>query len=318
MRRSGLPGPVERSGVEWGWILDPGSWSADRSIVVCCLSCHCDEAVDPSVAGDPCALVAPFARANYYRRAMRLLRAFAELAEASHGIPRRSIRLFSNSRIPEKPLLAASGLGTYGRNGCCIVPGLGSLFVIAGAVVPAAAAGGMDGGAPAAGGMAAAAAPDPCGSCDLCIRACPTGAIVEPGIVDPDRCLQAWAADPRPLPEPLRAAWGARLYGCQACQSVCPHNRALTEPAPAGTEGEIGPGVPLRLLLARDPSGLKEMFRGTALGLSWITGEALLRNSLLAAGNRGDASVRDAVRLHAETGSAMIRETALWALERLS
>jgi epoxyqueuosine reductase QueG len=81
--------------------------------------------------------------------------------------------------------------------------------------------------------------------------------------------------------------WGRRLYGCQECQAVCPHNRVLTEEArPA--EGELGPSVSLKRVLSLDAAGLKEWFRGSAMGMSWVAGNALLRNALISAGNRGD------------------------------
>jgi epoxyqueuosine reductase len=308
LRRKGGLDREQFNGLGWGWIEDPGSWAASHSILICCLSCLRDEPDDPSVSGDPHALIAPFARAHYYRSAILLMRPLAAHLEAEWGFPRGSIRLFSNSRIPEKPLLAATGMGSYGRNGLCLVPGLGSLFIIAGAVIPV----------PSVGGQAAIADEprDMCGSCSRCIEACPTGAIVEPGVVDPARCLQGWAGIAADLPDGFRDAWGARLYGCQACQSACPHNSGLTEPArPA--PGEIGPGIPLRVFLRRDARERREGFRGTALGMSWISDEALLRNALIAAGNRGDAAARGEVARHARSGSPLIQGTARWALDRL-
>lgn len=111
--------------------------------------------------------------------------------------------------------------------------------------------------------------------------------------------------------------WGARLYGCQECQAVCPHNRALTEEArPAA--GELGPSVSLRRVLSLDAAGLKEWFRGTAMGMSWVEGNALLRNALIAAGNRGDPAVRRDVERFIASDEPLLRKTALWAREKLS
>jgi epoxyqueuosine reductase len=307
-RRNGSLDRDSLRGHEWRWVEDPGSWTSSRSLLVCCLSCLRDEPDDPSTSGDPHALIAPFARAHYYRSAILRLRPLAARLEEELELPRGSIRLFSNSRIPEKPLLAATGLGTFGRNGLCLVPGLGSLFIIAGAVIPISSTG-----SPAAAGEAPRGM---CGACTLCMEACPTRAIVAPGVVDPDRCLQGWAGTAADLPDGLRAAWGARLYGCQECQSACPHNRGLREkalPAP----GEIGPGVPLRDFLQRDDAGRAAALRGTALGMSWISPEALLRNALVAAGSRGDTVVREDVARHAGSESRLIRGAAAWALDRL-
>jgi epoxyqueuosine reductase len=306
LRRTGALEGERFHGHEWGWIEDPDAWAATHSILICCLSCLRDEPDDPSVPGEPYALIAPFARAHYYQSTILLLRPLAARLEEEHGLPRGSIRLFSNSRLPEKPLLAATGMGSHGRNGLCLVPGLGSLFVIAGAVIPV----------PSSVDPAVAAPHDACGACSLCMESCPTGAIVEPGVVDPERCLQGWAGAAADLPDGFRDAWGARLYGCQECQSVCPHNKGLAEPArPA--PGEVGPGIPIRGFLRRSARERREGFRGTALGMPWISGEALLRNALTAAGNRGDAAVRGDVEPHARSEVPFIRSAARWALERL-
>lgn len=107
-----------------------------------------------------------------------------------------------------------------------------------------------------------------------------------------------------------------RLYGCQDCQSVCPRNKGLKEIA-APAVGEIGPSVSLRDYLSEDADQRKRRFRGTALGMSWIPGEALLCNALIAAGNRGDASLRAQVQEHAAHGGDMVRAAAGWALDRL-
>ncbi len=286
----------------------PESWWRTSSVLVCCLSCLRIEPDDLSVPGDPHALVAPFARAHYYRAAIVLLRSVAARMERELGIPRKSIRLFSNSRLPEKPLLVASGLGAYGRNGCTLVPGLGSLFVIAGAVIPVATVRGAE---------AAAPLPDPCGGCDRCRRACPAAAIEEPFRVRAELCLQGRAAVPEVLSPETMERWAARLYGCQECQSVCPHNRGLTERASAA-QGELGPSISIRELLRSSAPELRQRFRGTALGMSWISEEALLRNALVAAGNRGEPSLRDEVESHARSDSPLIRRTACWARERLS
>lgn len=64
--------------------------------------------------------------------------------------------------------------------------------------------------------------------------------------------------------------------------------------------------------------GLKEWFRGTAMGMSWVSGNALLRNALIAAGNRRDPAVRDDVERFTASRDPMLRQTACWALERIS
>jgi epoxyqueuosine reductase len=298
--------PPAASGLEWDWVRAPSRWSRSASILVCCLSCHRREPDDLGSPGDPHALVAPFARAHYYRQAVRMLDGVVRQLERETGIPRSSVRLFSNSRLPEKPLLVAAGLAAWGRNGCTIVPGLGSLFVIAGAVIPAASPGGEP----------AEPLGDPCGSCRRCREACPVSAIDEPYVVRRDRCLQAMATMLGELPASVMEVWGARLYGCQSCQSCCPHNARLGEEAlPAA--GEIGPSVPLRGLLSEDDGERRAKFRGTALGMSWVPPDALLRNALVAAGNRGDPSICGEAERYLTHPAEAVRSAARWALDRL-
>jgi len=303
------------------------------------LSCHREEFADLSRPGDPHALVAPFARRNYYREAVhRLKRVTAgadepagsgdapaaggagprlELRAGLRAGPRPGQRIFSNSRLPEKLLAAACGLGFLGSNSLVIAPGLGSAFVIAGVFFPAGTGPASDlrrgSDAPLAGGLEAGGG---CGDCRSCLEACPVGAIAAPGAVDPARCLQSLATRLEPWPAAARAAWGFRLYGCQACQDACPHNRALSLQTPT-ERGAIGPSVPLRGLLGRDEEGVKLLFRGTALDRSWIPAAALLRNGLLAAGHRGDPAVLELVRARRRDPVPAVREAAAWAEESL-
>ncbi len=297
------------------------------------LSCHRREPDDLSARGDPHALVAPFARRNYYREAVvRLKKVTAGIGghpggeAGGHGPaqdngrsgPGPTVRLFSNSRLPEKPLAAVCGLGSLGSHSLLIAPGLGSAFLIAGAFLPARlapeAALRQPSDPPLPEGLRAGGG---CGDCRACIQACPVGAITAPGVVDPERCLPSLSTRLTPWPPEARAAWGLRLYGCQSCQDACPHNRSLRLDTPT-QRGEIGPSVALRRLLACGEEGVREMFRGTALARSWIPPAALLRNGLLAAAARGDSAVLEMVRCLRQNAVRAVRQAAGMAEEALS
>ena len=305
--RAAASSSATADGIEWEWVTRPGRWSASSTILVCCLSCFRSEPDDGSSPGDPHGLIAPFARAHYYRQAVRMLDGVARRLEQETGIPRSAVRLFSNSRLPEKPLLAATGLAAFGRNGCLIVPGLGSLFVIAGAVLPSSTQ------LP----RRAEPLPDPCGPCRACQAACPVRAIEQPYVVRRDLCLQSLACTREGMDEPTMERWGVRFYGCQGCQAACPHNRGLSETARPAT-GEIGPSVRLRAFLSEGEESRARRLRGTALAMSWVPREALVRNALVAAGNRRDASARaDVERWLQGSSPPFLRRAARWARERL-
>ncbi len=236
-----------------------------------------------------------------------MLRPLTVRLEKELGIPEKSVRIFSNSRAPEKPLCVAAGLAWLGNNGLCIAPGLGSLFVIAGLVIPAPLRDES-----AFNDLLASR----CGSCRRCLDACPTGAIIAPGVVDRARCLQHHAARAGALSPEMMEKWGSRLYGCQDCQSVCPHNTGLTEEGPPAM-GEIGPSVSLRWFLSLDGAQAQALFRGTAMGMSWISKEALVRNAIVAAGNSGSAALIERVATFAGSSSRALSEAASWAREKM-
>jgi len=66
-----------------------------------------------------------------------------------------------------------------------------------------------------------------CGECRLCIDACPTGALDDPGTLDATKCLSYWSQAPDAIPDTYRSEMGDMVYGCDICQEVCPWNRGV-------------------------------------------------------------------------------------------
>jgi epoxyqueuosine reductase len=155
-----------------------------------------------------------------------------------------------------------------------------------------------------------------CGECRLCIEACPTGALDEPGTLDSTRCLSYWTQAPAPPPVEYRGDFGAQVYGCDVCQDVCPWNRGV-EKRRAGERppDDATPHVALVDWLRGDPDDLRRRF--ARLYVPRNDGRRLRLNALVAAGNVGGDGERDAVRACLDDPDEPTAELAAWALARL-
>jgi epoxyqueuosine reductase len=155
-----------------------------------------------------------------------------------------------------------------------------------------------------------------CGDCRLCIDACPTGALDEPGTLDATRCLSYWTQAPAPPPAEYREHLGAQVYGCDICQDVCPWNRGV-EKRRAGRwlPADTTPHVSLLDWLHSDPGALRERF--ARLYVPRNDGRRLRLNALVAAGNVGGDGERDAVTAYLDDPDDATREVAAWSLARM-
>lgn len=158
---------------------------------------------------------------------------------------------------------------------------------------------------------------DECGDCRLCLDVCPTGALIEGGQLDSQRCIAFLTQTKGTLPDEFRSHIGNRLYGCDTCQTVCPKNKGKInwiheefKPDPELAKPLL---VPLLTISNRD---FKEKF-GHVSG-SWRGKKPIQRNAILALAHfKEEAAVPDLVALLKKDERPVIRGTAAWALGKI-
>jgi epoxyqueuosine reductase len=206
--------------------------------------------------------------------------------------------------VQERVYAQYAGLGWIGKNSCLIHPELGSWLFLGEVICTLALE-------PDAQGL------EGCGSCTRCLDACPTGALVEPGVLDSTRCISYLTIEHRgTIPERHRHEIGTHVYGCDICQEVCPYN----QPPPRSEAREWQPRQPLDLprlvdLWRMPDAALRRATKGSAMTRAKLP--ALRRNLAVAIGNSGDADAiaalddRDAERPSIDEG--IVQEHVAWA-----
>ncbi|HXN22284.1 MAG TPA: tRNA epoxyqueuosine(34) reductase QueG [Candidatus Dormibacteraeota bacterium] len=195
------------------------------------------------------------------------------------------------------------------------------------------------------------AAPDLCGNCSLCIDACPTGALVEPYVLDARRCISYLTIELRGgIPTDLRGAMGRHVFGCDICQDVCPWNRkapitslpalqprvrpvkgkAQSYPESYTEEFSSSPAHSqeslfhphLEWLAALSEEDFRQVFRGSAVKRAKWRG--LIRNACVALGNSGVcpgspeySRITNLLTTLSNSVDPVIAEHAAWALRSL-
>ncbi|WP_018924267.1 tRNA epoxyqueuosine(34) reductase QueG [Salsuginibacillus kocurii] len=153
-----------------------------------------------------------------------------------------------------------------------------------------------------------------CGTCNKCVDACPTGALIQGGQLDSNKCIAFLTQTKGFLPERYRKKLGNRLYGCDTCQQVCPENKGIDEhrheefePDPEKVKPEL---TSLLLLSNRE---FRERF-GSMAG-SWRGKKPIQRNAIIALGHFKEDSATDLLgNLLESDPRPVIRGTAAWAL----
>jgi epoxyqueuosine reductase len=157
---------------------------------------------------------------------------------------------------------------------------------------------------------------DGCGTCRRCIDACPTGAIVEPGVIDAGKCLAWILQKPGIIALQYREAIGARMYGCDSCQDACPPSMRLAQHETVASDAQIVVDV-LELLSLSDAEILERYGRWYIAGRDprWVR-----RNALVVIGNTAslhNEKAQAVVAAHVRSADPILRAHAVWAASRL-
>lgn len=244
---------------------------------------------------------------DYHDTLWKRMRELAAFIHAESGADVATRPATDTAPLLERDLAALAGLGWVGKNAMLINPDIGSFCFIAEVLVSLDLA------------PTEELVPDRCGTCSACIDACPTNAIISPGIIDARRCISYLTIELRgPIPRALRPLIGDHVFGCDICQVVCPWN-SKAEPTddPNFQTREKYLTLTPRELLCFELKDYVEYFQKSAMKRAKLRG--LRRNAAVVIGNIDDRSAVPllARRLLQEEELPLVRGHLAWALGRL-
>jgi epoxyqueuosine reductase len=291
-----------------------------RSVIVCALNYNTDLPRSTEVPGgspgdEPRGWISRYAwGADYHQVLHGKLTALADAMRKRLEEPFEARVYADTGPVQERILAKYAGLGWLGKNTLLLNQRLGSWIFLGAILTTLELAPTLEEGT--------LPPPDLCGSCRRCIEACPTGAFVEPYVMDARRCISYLTIELRgPIPDEFREPVGRNVIGCDICQDVCPWNRrALVttdegfrprtypfadskapediaeqvvrasldgeEPRAASVAAEESLFFPrLEWLLSMDEAEFRQLFRDSAIKRAKWRG--LVRNACVAVGNSG-------------------------------
>jgi len=238
---------------------------------------------------------------DYHKELKKRLKQLARWMAETHDC---QVKVFTDTApVMEKPLAMKAGVGWIGKHTNLVSRRFGSwLFlgeVFTTLVLPP-----------------DAPETDHCGSCDRCLRACPTGALPEAYRIDPNRCISYLTIEHRDtIDADLSAAMGNRVYGCDDCLAVCPWNKYATPTRHEAFLPRAELNAPRLVdLVELGDAEFRTLFTGSAVKRTGR--DRLVRNTLIAIGNSGERTSIDAALRHQDDPSALVRDTARRMLDQ--
>jgi epoxyqueuosine reductase len=198
-----------------------------------------------------------------------------------------------------------AGLGWVGKNTLLLNKELGSYFFLAAILTSVELP------------SASASQTAHCGTCQACLDACPTQAFPAPYVLDATRCISYWTIEHKgSIPESRRRGISDWLFGCDACQTVCPWNRKpdveIDRELAHERWTEKGDCT---YWLSLDEADFRRDYRHTAFWRTRLVG--MRRNAMIVAANTGRHDAVDAIRSFLTCGDEVLEETARWSLQQL-
>jgi epoxyqueuosine reductase len=335
---------------EMGYLADPRRTNPQsvlpglRSVIVCALnynspSAHSVDALQSAECGAHGWISRYAWGQDYHEVLQQKLKSLAGSLSDRFAAPFEARVYADTGPLHERVFAKHAGLGWLGKNTLLLNSRLGSWFFL-GVILTT-----LD--IPPTLDETEMPPPDLCGSCTKCLDACPTGALVEPYVMDSRLCISYLTIELRgSIPENLREPMGRHVFGCDICQDVCPWNRR----APVTLAGEFQPRAfpsaspeqhgqlpsaggdgaeveslfspRLEWLAAMNEEQFRAAFRGSALKRTKWRG--LVRNACIALGNsppargsREHERICALLRRLSASSESPIAESAQWALSRI-
>jgi len=281
-----------------------------RSVIVTGTLYNTDRPYSSDVHDSDVATISRYAWGDDYHGVLKTrLDALLAWMRAASPEPFAGCAYVDTGPVQERVFAQYAGLGWIGKNSCLINPELGSWLFLAEIICTLPLE-------PDTQGL------EQCGSCRQCLDACPTGALVDAGVLDANKCLSYLTIELRgAIPEAQRPAIGSHVYGCDICQEVCPYNQVPPYSSDAAWQPRAALDLPKLVAMWRIPDReLRAAVKGSAMTRAKLTG--LRRNLAVAIGNTGDAaSIAALVEPSDERPSAedeMVQEHIRWAVTRAS
>jgi len=234
-----------------------------RSIIACAMSYNEDNEVE---VNGPYGEIAKYTQRNYYAYLRNLMETLgAKIQEESGKNYRFNIYTCYNN-LPEKAIAVATGIVSYAKNGTVMEKQFGSYTILGEIITDLPIE--LENKTPMK---------NLCGSCRICIEACPTGALHEEYKVNIPRCYQFISENETEIIEPDK--WGKKFYGCTICLDVCPITKRSQQVTTNATTGVVGNKIELARFFDMNEENFKEYFKDNQISMR--THKAILKNAEL-------------------------------------